>query len=222
MGFWSNLFESREAAEKRKRQQARKVERAVERVVDNLSDKIRDMEREREKIWKNAKMKLQSGQKNEAARLLKMYKSKDIMLSRLDRQKSFVQHQLDMITGARDMQIAMGALGEMAAGMDISSDFIADSLENIDIASADINEINKTMDKAFEKNMAQLDRESESLADAEFDENLMNALETEAAGEIAGGFTATPAGDNASPVSQGSSAINEGLERIKKNLKDQQ
>ena len=217
-----NLFESKEAARKRKRMEARKVERAVERVIDNLADKIRNIERERDKLWKDAKLKLQSGQKMEAARVLKMYKSKDFMITRLDRQKTFVQHQLDMITGARDMQVAMGALKDMATGMDISVDNLEDNLASIDFATADISEINKSMDKAFEKSMSQLDRESEELNNTEIDENLMNALELETAGEISHGIASAEGSNVSSSASQGSTDISAGVERLKKILGEKQ
>ena len=185
MGFF-DFLKSKKELEREMRMEQRKQEHAVERVIDKLDDKVKDHERERDKVWEQAKLKLQSGQKAEAARLLTTYKSKMVMINRIERQKQFAQHKLDMITGAKDMNDLTEALGNMARISDISPEQIEENLAEVDMKTADINDMNKIMEKAMEKDMESLNRDMENEKGMDIDDDLMKALEKEVAGDLLG------------------------------------
>ena len=205
-----NIFESEKEKERRIRRENRRIERTVENVIDKFSDRTRDLEKERDALWEKAKQKLQSGQKAEAANILKTYKSKMVMLNRLDRQKVFAQHKLDMITGARDMGEVTGALKDLAVGLNVTPEQLEENLFDVDMVSDDISDINKIMDKAYDKEMDALGKEADREMSATFDDELMTALENEAAGSISASAA------TASSSSSEQQAINAGLDRLKK------
>lgn len=217
MDFFGNLFESNVERERRIARNKRRAEYAVESVIDKLNDKTKQLEKERDALWEKAKIKLQSGQKTEAASTLRTYKSKMIMLNRLDRQKIFAQHKLDMLTSATDMIEVTKALGTLANISDVSPEQLQDGLMDIDMASGEISEINKQVDKAFAKEMDRINQEVERDSSDDLDDELMAALENEAAGMISGGqvSSAAPASTN-----NNQQAIDAGLSRLKKIMND--
>ncbi len=210
MGIF-DIFESEKEKERRIRRENRRIERTVENVIDKFSDRTRDLEKERDSLWEKAKLKLQSGQKTEAANILKTYKSKMVMLNRIDRQKVFAQHKLDMITGARDMGEVSKALKDLAIGLNVTPEQLEENLFDVDMVSDDINDINKIMDKAYDKEMDALSKEADREMSATFDDELMTALENEAVGSISASAATT-----AKTSSSEQQAINAGLDRLKK------
>ena len=218
MGFFDsigNLFESEKDAERRKRKEIRQVERSVENVIEKFSDRTRDLEKERDALWEKAKIKLQSGQKAEAANLLKTYKSKMVMLNRLDRQKVYAQHKLDMISGARDMGEVTSAFKDLAVGLDVTPEQLEENIFEVDMVSDDISDINKIMDKAYDKEMDHLSKEADREMSAEFDDDLMSALENEVVGSLAGSESV-----KTTEASSEQQAIDAGLNRLRKLASD--
>ena len=74
-----------------------------------------------------------------------------------------------------------------------------------------INDINKIMDKAYDKEMDALSKEADREMSATFDDELMTALENEAVGSISASAATT-----AKTSSSEQQAINAGLDRLKK------
>ena len=183
MGLLSNFFMSASEKEKLEKMKLRRVTRGVERVIEGLQDKSALLNKECTALWNKAREQLMSGQKSEAAATLRFYKSKNMMGRRVEQQLMMVRHRYDTITGAADMQSMAGALNGLAQTRGVDVDALEDSMEQIADAGMDCNEVNKSLDSMFERDMAKLDRE---LAAGESgDDELMKALEQ----EISGGST---------------------------------
>ncbi len=181
-----DIFKSTKERKKEQRKAKREKERTVERVIDRFRDRVKELEKEQKKIWEKARMLLQNGQKAEATRLLQTYKSQSVMISRYEKQKLFAQNQLDIITGASDMAAVTAGLGELAKIQNFTPDEIADNLDDLDMVAGDIKDINNVMDKAFEKDQERLAAEADDLSEISIDDDLMSALENEAAAGILG------------------------------------
>ncbi len=183
----SDLFKSSKEKELEKRKAKREKERRVERAIDRISDRVKDLEKERAKIWEKARMLLQNGQKTEAARLLQTYKSQGVMIARYEKQKIFAQNQLNIIVGASDMNTIAEGLGELAGIQDFSPEQLETNLDAMDMVSDDVKDMNKVLDKAFEKDQERLANEADATSDVSVDDDLMKALESEAAAGVLGG-----------------------------------
>ena len=103
MGLF-DFIKTKKEIERELRMAQRKQQHRVENVIDNLDDKVKDYEKERDKVWEQAKIKLQSGQKAEAARLLNTYKSKQTLINQTERRKQYAERTLDKNNRARDMK----------------------------------------------------------------------------------------------------------------------
>ncbi len=181
-----DLFKSSKEIEQEKRRAKREKERQVERAIDRISDRVKDLEKERAKIWEKARTLLQNGQKIEAARLLHTYKAQGVMIARYEKQKIFAQNQLNMIVGAGDMTDISAGLGDLAKVQDFSPEMLAENLDEVDMIGEDVKDMNKVLDKAFEKDQGRLTAEAEATSDMSVEDELMAALESEAAAGILG------------------------------------
>ena len=184
MGMF-DIFKSAKKSNKNNNSHAQ--DRALQRSLDNLGDKIQNLEKEKAKIWQAAKLKTAQGLKQDAARLLQQYKQKDVMVARLNRQLTFIEHKRTEIDVA---VTTAGAIGSLRGMVDANSDcFDAEKMDEmmkaIENCSADIQDMNKSMDRAFVKQDEQLSRMYEEAAsNMDADDDLMAMLEAEVAGEI--------------------------------------
>lgn len=165
----------------------RKAISVVEQQIENLEEKQKGYEKERDNVWNQARLKLQSGQKAEAARLLKTYKSQMVLINRTERQKQFAQHKLDQITSARDTAEMVKTLGDLARTSEVSPEDVQTYMTDLEITSKEIQETNNTMDRAISKEMDRLNREVENEMGMDMDDDLMQALEAEVEQELLAG-----------------------------------
>ena len=215
MGFFDGLFTSAADAEKNKRTLQRKAKRAVERRIDDLGEKAAQLEKERNKLWNTARDQMISGQKSAAAATLKFYKSNMVRGQHIEKMRLYSQNQLDSLTNASDMQALSGALADLAVAMNIDPDKFQDVMDQMDDKGADVREITKLMDSAFNREMARLDNESAQDAGEE-DDALMTALMNEVNGSLAvpGALSSTA---EAAPAATAAPAdINAGRDALKK------
>ena len=214
MGFFDGLFTSAADAEKNKRTLQRKAKRAVERRIEDLCEKAAQLEKERNKLWNTARDQMISGQKSAAAATLKFYKSNMVRGQHIEKMRLYSQNQLDSLTNASDLQALSGALSDLAVAMNIDPDKFQDVMDQMDDKGADVREITKLMDSAFNREMARLDNESAQDAGEE-DDALMTALMNEVNGSLAvpGALSSTA---EAAPAAAAPADINAGRDALKK------
>lgn len=186
MGF-RDLFKSTKELEREKRRAQLRQERQIERVIDRMGDRIRTQEKERAKIWAKAKELLQAGKKLDAKRLLERYKGMEVLVNRLEKQRMLWQGRLNTIATAGDANEISAALANFGEMLNIDPDRIVDDLERMDEVEGEIKEVNSILDKAYEKENEKIVAEAESQAEVSVDEDLMAALESEAAADVLGG-----------------------------------
>ena len=185
MGLF-DFIKTKEEIKRELRMAQRKQQHRVENVIDNLDDKVKDYEKERDKVWEQAKIKLQSGQKAEAARLLNTYKSKQTLINQTERRKQYAERTLDKINSARDMKELTDSLGKLATMSDFSPEQMEENVETINMATDDINDMSKIFEKAMERDMEQLNRDMERTNGTAEEDDLMKALEAEVSGSLLG------------------------------------
>ncbi len=209
---FTDLFKSSRELEQEKKRARREKERKVERAIDNISDRLKALDSERTKIWDKARTLLQNGQKMEATRLVQTYKALGVQAQQYERQRIFAQNQLAMLTGAEDMKQITTGIGELADMQGISVEEIEANLDKVAAAGEDIKDINRVMNKAYEKDIERLTNEADALSDPAVDADLMAALENEAAAGVLGGRVAdAPA---ATTPQQATADINAGRNRL--------
>lgn len=206
MGF-ADLFKSTKEREREARRAKRQKERQVERVVDRIADRIKAQEKERAQIWAKAREMLQAGKKLDAQRLLQRYRGLEVLINRLERQQMLWRGKLNTIATAADANEAAAALAGFSELLNVDPDRIVDDLERVEDAEGEIKEVNSVLDRAYEKDNERIAAESEKLGDVPVDEDLMAALESEAAADICGGSLA-----NASKTEDD---INAGRDRLR-------
>lgn len=213
----SDLFKSTKELEREKKRAQRAMEREVENAIERNAERIRALEKERTKTWENARALVSGGQKSEAARLLQIYKAQGVQIGKLERQKTFAQNQLDRIAGAADMQNVAGVMKNLVAAMNLDPDEFEANLDDVADASDDIKDIDKAMDKAYNKDQERLIAEAEAMNESTIeDEELMAALEGEAAAGVLGDRVV----DHAPADKVRSDDINAGRDRLKALLGD--
>lgn len=186
MGF-RDLFKSTKELEREKRRAQRRQERQIERVIDRMGERIKAQEKERAKIWEKAKELLQAGKKIDAKRLLERYKGMEVLINRLEKQRMLWHGRLNTIATAGDANEVSSALADFGEMLNIDPDKLVDDLERIDDVEGEIKEVNSVLDKAYEKDNEKIAAEAESQAEVSVDEDLMAALESEAAADVLGG-----------------------------------
>ena len=215
MGFFDGLFTSAADAEKNKRTLQRKAKRAVERRIEDLGEKAAQLEKERNKLWNTARDQMISGQKSAAAATLKFYKSNMVRGQHIEKMRLYSQNQLDSLTNASDMQALSGALSDLAVAMNIDPDKFQDVMDQMDDKGADVREITKLMDSAFNREMARLDNESAQDAGEE-DDALMTALMNEVNGSLAVPGALSSTAEAAPAATAAPAEINAGRDALKK------
>lgn len=211
MGF-ADLFKSTKEREREARRARRRQERQVERVIDRIGDRIKVQEKERAKVWAKARELLQAGRKQEAQRLLQRYKGMEVLVNRLEKQQMIWQGKLNTIATAGDANEAAAALAGFGEMLNIDPDKIVDDLERMEDVESEIKDVNDVLDKAYDKDNEKIAEEAEKQGEMSVDEDLMAALENEAAAEVSGG--------NADGKEKSADDINAGRDRLRSLLNE--
>ena len=148
---FSDLFKSKKEIEKEKRKAQRAEERKVERAIDNNNDRIGELKKEQKTAWEQARLQLQQGNRPAAERLLMQYKAIGVNIAKFEKQMTWAKNQLNTIRGAVDTKTTAEALKNLAGQVELSPEDVAEDIAAVDDIGADIKDIGKEMDKAFEK-----------------------------------------------------------------------
>lgn len=186
MGIF-DIFRSPSEIERRKRHAQRHHERSVERVIARIARRIKMQEKERASLWAKAKDCLVAGKKADARRLLERYKALDVMIIRLERQRTLWQARLNAFSSAGDASEATEALAQFGKLLDVDPEKIVDALEKIDDVSGEIGDIDAVLDREYKRDADNVAKIASAIGDANVDDDLMTALENEAAADIVGG-----------------------------------
>ena len=189
MGF-KDLFKSTKELEREKRRELRSKERQAARGISRLAKNVRDLEKERAKVWAKARELVQAGQKVEAAKLLEQYKALGVQINRLEKQRMFAQNKLNRVSAAGTIGEITGAIADFAEGMDVNPDKVDEAIGRIDEVSGEIDEANQVVDEAYAADLEKTAEEMEAQDEVSVDDDLMAALESEAAADILGGKVA--------------------------------
>lgn len=207
MGF-ADLFKSAKDREREKRRALRHEERAAERALSGMTRRIRQIEKLRDQYWAEARKLLQAGQKVEAARMLNKYKLQNAQIANLEKQRLLVQGKLNSVAGASDLGAALKSIERLAVGSEVDPDAVGDSLDGINEVEGDIRDVNETVSNALDEDIERADEIAKEQNAAVGDDELMAALESEAAAEVSGGKVSEP-------VPEASGDINSGRDRLR-------
>jgi hypothetical protein len=183
----SDLFKSTEQRKLEERRRTRKMQREAERLLDDMGDRIKLLEKQRTDVWNKALHATKAGQKMEAARLVQQFKAYGVLISRLDKQRIVAQSRLTGITTAGDVGTLTSIVSTLAKSLNIDPTRVEMDLDQINEVSEDVAEVNKVVDKAYERDVDRVAMESEKMGAETADEELMAALEREAAAEVSAG-----------------------------------
>ena len=178
-----DIFKSEKQRKKEQRMQRRRALRDAEGAVDKIRERIDDMKKERDATWREARAYLKAGQKEAAQRCLQSVRAGEVLMSQLEK-KHWVSRQLivRMETAGIDQEIA-GSFAVLQQVIDIDPDRISETLDDVREALGEQGDIEKMWDKMYEKDMAGIERVSDTIPSVE---TMMKNLEDEATAEVGG------------------------------------
>lgn len=186
MGF-ADLFKSTKELEREKRKAQRSNERQVERGLVRMDGRIKKLEKQRALLWAKAREMVQAGQKSEAAKMVNQYKILGVQINNLEKQRLLIQGKLNNVATAGDLGNIVKALESFAVGVDIDPDEIQSGLDSVADVEGEIGDVNSVVNEFFEEDVAHAGEAAEAQGSEVTDEDLMSALESEAAAEVSGG-----------------------------------
>lgn len=186
MGF-ADLFKSTKEREREARREKRRAERQVERGLENMGERIKKLMQDRDKVWAKAREYLQAGRKLDAQRLLNQYKHLGVLINSLDRKQMFLQGKLNTLAMAGDAISITESLKGFGKLLKVDPEEIADNIEDIEEVEGEIGEVDKIFDKAADRDDAKIAEEAAKQGEMAVDDDLMAALEREAAADVLGG-----------------------------------
>lgn len=184
-----DLFKSSKERAKEKRRLQRAKERAAKRGIKSLSRDAATLQKERDEIWARAREFVATGRKAEAAKLLQQYKVLGVQINRLEKQRMFAQNKLNTVTTAGTLGEITGAIADYAEGLGVDPDGIGENIDAINDVEGDIDAVNDVLDGACEEDAEKTAEAAKGQDDVAIDDDLMAALESEAAGAVANGST---------------------------------
>jgi len=208
-----DIFKSQKQREKEERTHRRKALRDAEGAVDKIRDRITSMKKERDATWREARDYLKAGQKEAAQRCLQSYRAGEVLMDQLEK-KHWVSRQLmlRMETAGIDQEIA-GAFAVLQKVINIDPEKIADTLEDVRDALGEQEDIEKMWDKMYDKDMAGIERVSDTIPSVE---DMMKNLEDEALAEV-GGYKVAEEETRDQSISE---KIGKGRQKLHKLLED--
>ena len=216
---FGDLFKSGEERKRELRRKQHQLEREARRGVSKLDGSIREHERQRQELWEKAKQFLITGQKAEAANLVRQHKLLGVSVNRLIRQKSVMESKLTQVSTAGSIGEIARLTKEFAQSLNIDPVTLSEDLDDIDEVAENADDINETLDVAYQKDLEKAAIEAERTQSSNIDAE-MRALEVEAAASLGGGAIKVPeAAAVATPAKEVASGdINEGLKSIEERL----
>ena len=213
----SDLFKSCEERKRELKRKQHQLEREARRGIKKLDDSIREHEKQRVELWEKAKQFLITGQKTEAANLVRQHKILGVSVNRLIRQKSVVESKLTQVSTAGSIGEIARLTKEFAKSLNIDPIGLGEDLDEIEEVTDNADDINETIDAAYQKDIEKAAAEAERTQTSNIDDE-MRALETEAAASLGGGAIKMPEMPAAATKTAATSDINEGLKDINERL----
>lgn len=213
MGF-ADLFKSKKEREREQRREQRANERQAERGLARMGQRIKKLEKERILVWQKARELVLSGHKDEAGKLVSTYKILGVQINSLEKQRLVIQNKLNNVATAGDLSAIVGAIARYAGGMDVDADGVQEGLDVVTDVEGEIAEVNQVVNSAFDEDVAKAGETAEAQRNEETDDELMSALEREAAAEVSGGKV------GAETTETPSENINSGRDRLRALLKE--
>ena len=212
----SDLFKSSEERKRELKRKQHQLEREARKGIKKLDDSIREHEKQRRELWEKAKQFLITGQKTEAANLVRQHKPLGVSVNRLIRQKSAMESKLTQVSTAGSIGEIARLTKEFAQSLNIDPIGLGEDLDGIEEVTDNADDINETIDAAYQKDMEKAAAEAERTQTSNIDDE-MRALETEAAASLGGGAIKMPEA-TAAAKNVASGDINEGLKDIEERL----
>lgn len=210
MGF-ADLFKSKKEREREQRREQRANERQAERGLARMGQRIKKLEKERTLVWQKARELVLSGHKDEAGKLVSTYKILGVQINCLEKQRLVIQNKLNNVATAGDLSAIVGAMARYAEGMDVDAEGVQEGLDAVTDVEGEIAEVNQVVNGAFDEDVAKAGETAEAQRNEVTDDELMSALEREAAAEVSGGKVGLEtSGEN----------INSGRDRLRALLKE--
>lgn len=212
----SDLFKSGEERKRELKRKQHQLEREARKGIKKLDDSIREHETQRRELWEKAKQFLITGQKTEAANLVRQHKLLGVSVNRLIRQKSVMESKLTQVSTAGSIGEIARLTKEFAQSLNIDPIGLGEDLDDIEEVTDNADDINETIDAAYQKDMEKAAAEAERTQTSNIDDE-MRALEAEAAASLGGAAIKMPeATSTTKNVASGD--INEGLKDIEERL----
>lgn len=208
-----DIFKSEKQRKKEERMRRRKALREAEGAVDKIKDRIDGMKKERDASWAEARDYLKAGQKEAAQRCLQSVRGHELLMSQLEK-KHWVSRQLivRMETAGIDQEIA-SSFAVLNKVLDIDPEKLSETLDDVREALGEQDDIEKMWDRMYEKDMAGIDRVSDSIPSIE---EMMKNLEDEATAEVGSYRVADgDAEDISGKIGEGREKLNKLLEKDK-------
>jgi len=214
----SDLFKSGAERKRELKRKQHQLEREARKGIRKLDDSIREHEKQRQELWEKAKQFLITGQKAEAANLVRQHKLLGVSVNRLIRQKSVMESKLTQVSTAGSIGEIARLTKEFAQSLNIDPIGLGEDLDEIEEVTDNADDINETIDAAYQRDVEKAAVEAERTQTSNIDDE-MKALELEAAASLGGnGIKVPESAEVAKAAVVGDGDINEGLKNIEARL----
>lgn len=177
-----NLFKTTEQREQEKRQRKRMLERGIEKSIDTLSESQRQANNDQEKYYQLAKQKLAVGCKTEARQMMQFSRIQARNSDNYTRQRLMWFNALTQIRVAGSMQAAAQCFEQLAAACGLDPNLFENGLDTMADVERTIGDMNKAMNRKWEKDSLKAGETMEEEGDASIDE-MMERASSEVAAE---------------------------------------
>lgn len=202
MGF-TDLFKSTKEREREKRKAQRAQERQIERALARMGGRVGKLEKQRALVWAKARELVQAGQKAEAAKLVNQYKILGVQINNLEKQRLLIQGKLNAVATAGDLGAVVASLESFAEGAAVDPDEVQAGLDTVASVEDDVADVNAVVNATFDEDVEKAGAAAEAQGAEATDDELMDALESEAAAAVSGGKVAEAVGESAESINSG-------------------
>ena len=190
-----NIFKTTEELEAERRRQKRNLERGIEKSIDALGDGQRQAAKDQEKFYQQGKQKLAVGREAEARQFFQFSRMQAREAEKYMRQKLMWTNGLTKIRVATSMQTAAACFKELAVQCGLDPAVFESGLDSMDDIESTISDMNKAMEKKWEKDSLKAGETSDDVGDASIDEMIEQArgeVAAETGAPLPGAESATP------------------------------
>lgn len=202
-----NLFKSKKQRQREKEREVRRAQTKAEDAAKEIERRIQQMEKEGKKDWDNAVKAKQTGDKFTVDRMLRSFRSRRLLMTKMDQKRWVFEQYLQKILAMQVDGDFSTALSGLIAVVDIDPDQIEDVFEAAREKLHEEKETAHIWEREYWREMG--DAESATGEAVPSIESLEKQLEAEAAGAVMVG------GEKSAGID---AEISAGLEAVKKLL----